>query len=214
MLPGLNATAVGWSRQHPTWTPGHCLEHCRTAAGLNARYGSAILAWKNARDRHPGDLTPPVGALFFFRGGRYGHVALGTDGRGGIRSTDWPARGMVGETTVDELAKAWGYEPLGWAENVNDQPAWRRPVVDVSGVQAALRHSGSVRHGEWVKRALAHAVGRGRMRVADDHLGFRARRRFRKWQRRLGTTVTGIPTARDLALLGDADHDHLFNVQP
>lgn len=211
-LPGLGTAALAWSRARSYWEPGHCLQHCRTAAGLSSKYGSAILAWKNARDRHPHDMTPPRGALFFFRGGRYGHVVLGTDGKGGIRSTDWGGRGHIGETTVQRLAQTWGYEPLGWAEVVNDQRAWPRPVVDGGAVIYAARHGKAVEHGAWIKKALAHAVGRGLMSTRTDRLGRRFRRRMRRWQRHLGSSVTGVPSARDLALLGDKDPDHLFNV--
>jgi hypothetical protein len=80
-------------------------------------YGSAIEAWNGAREKHPGDRTPPVGAPLYYRGGQYGHAVIAC--HGGMRSTDCQSTGRVSDIDVGWPERAWGYTYLGWTGDIN-----------------------------------------------------------------------------------------------
>ena len=90
-------------------------------------YGSAIEAWNGAREKHPGDRTPPEGAPVYYEGGQYGHAVLFC--HGGIRSTDCHSSGYVSDTDLAWPERAWGYRYLGWTGDINgvDLPLGQAP---------------------------------------------------------------------------------------
>ena len=61
-----------------------------------------------------GGSDAPAGAPVYWAGGKHGHIALSV-GNGHVRSTDWPAKGKVGEVGIDEITTAWGITYRGWS---------------------------------------------------------------------------------------------------
>lgn len=208
MIPRIGGDAVAWCREHRTWPAGYCLKYVRSAHGIGSRYPTAISAWYNAAHRHSGDHRPPPGVPVFLAGGRYGHVAVSAGG-GLCWSTDAVAYGRVDLVGIDALAAKWGYQVLGWTEDLNGVRVYYPPVIDASRAAAATRARGTVAHGRLLKRALAAEVGRGLMRLSTHRLGGAFRRRYRRWQTRLGYTgdaADGIPGIKSLRALGARHH--------
>lgn len=94
------------------WVRGPCWE-------IGSLYGSAIEAWNGAREKHPGDRNPPVGAPCFYSGGTYGHAVIARPGDRRIRSTDAPSSHKVSDQDLAWPEWAWGYTYLGWTEDLN-----------------------------------------------------------------------------------------------
>lgn len=98
------------------WAVGMCDNFVANMYGFkNSGYQSAAAQWAQmpANDKHPGDTSPPAGALVFWGGG-YGHVAI-SDGQGGIYSTDAPTPGVVSHVSADFPSRVWGKPYLGWS---------------------------------------------------------------------------------------------------
>jgi hypothetical protein len=94
-----------------------CLKYTRTWLEIGSGAPDAITAWRNAKVKHPG-ASPPAGAPIFYEGGQYGHAALSLGG-GKIRTTDAPGSGSVSTQNLDWPTDHWGYDYLGWTEDVN-----------------------------------------------------------------------------------------------
>lgn len=110
--------AIANGRQHSTYPAGYCQKFVRLECwGVGSLYGSAIEAWNGARDKHPGDRTPPAGAPCYYRGGQYGHAVCFT--YDAMRSTDCTSTGRVSEEDIGWPERAWGYEYLGWTGDIN-----------------------------------------------------------------------------------------------
>lgn len=76
---------------------------------------SANTLWvSQAGRRHEGDRNPPPGALMFWAGGNYGHVAM-CIAPGVIISNDIRARGRLDIVPLSEIQQKWGYVPRGWS---------------------------------------------------------------------------------------------------
>ena len=114
---------IAWSRaqvRNPTqdWT-GLCQSHCRQAYGVPAWASSAILAWERipAAHRHPSanPADAPRGALLYYRGGKYGHVAIAIGKRTNrsCLSNDYVRRGEIDVAPRD--FKRWGLHYVGWS---------------------------------------------------------------------------------------------------
>lgn len=120
-----------------------CLKRVRTLLGIPAKYPSAIIAWTHVAraDRHPGK-QPPRGVPVFWRGGKYGHVAL-SDGGGWCFSTDIKRRGRLDRVRIDLVTQRWGYDYLGWTETLNGvrvyEPERRRPTLRQGSRGTAVR---------------------------------------------------------------------------
>ena len=111
--------AVANGRQYDTYDSGMCQKYVRGPCWeVGSLYGSAIDAWNGARHKHPGDRTPPMGAPVYYRGGSYGHAVICV-GDGRIRSTDCTSRAQVNDAALSWPETAWGYEYLGWTEDIN-----------------------------------------------------------------------------------------------
>src|SRR5215510_9409349 len=112
------------AKRYTTCEQGYCLKYVRTWLEIGSRDASAIAAWNNSEHKHPGDRNPPRGAPCFYRGGQYGHIVLSLNNRDSdnkqmIRSTDAPSSGHVSTQTIDWCTQTWGYEYLGWTEDLN-----------------------------------------------------------------------------------------------
>jgi hypothetical protein len=108
------AQAVSRSYLWSTYPVGQCLnwvwkllDYPRTAGLYDAN-----AAWRAAKQKRTG--TPPAGAPVYFAGGAHGHICISLGG-GKIRSTDWPRKGVIGNTTIATLAKTWGVRYIGWS---------------------------------------------------------------------------------------------------
>lgn len=108
--------ANGWS----SYDSGMCLKWVRGPCwDVGSYFGSAIEAWNGARDKHPGDRTPPVGAPLFYKGNQYGHVVIAKPNAAGMRSTDCHTTGDVSDETIAWIENHWGYTYLGWTGDLN-----------------------------------------------------------------------------------------------
>lgn len=103
------------------WT-GWCLVFARSCYGVAARYPSAAAAWRAAEHKHPttDPRTIPRGAPVWWLGGSggFGHVAIST-GDGWCWSTDLRRRGQVDKVPIDDVARLWGLQLVGWSEDLN-----------------------------------------------------------------------------------------------
>ena len=110
------AQAVAKSKTITSGYKGLCLVFVRTCYNIDAKYPSAMDAWKAAKHRHTG--TAPVGAPVFFStpATKYGHVALYL-GDGKYR-TNYSAKGTVVTATLDDPVFK-GMKRLGWSEDLN-----------------------------------------------------------------------------------------------
>jgi len=111
--------ALGHAHDQGSCSVGMCLKYVRTWWEVNSLYGSAIEAWNGARDKHPGDRTPPDGAPLFYRGGNYGHIVIGDVHHQGQRGTDCHSSGDVSDEDIAWVERTWGYEYLGWTGDLN-----------------------------------------------------------------------------------------------
>lgn len=122
------AAAVRYARTITRWPVGYCLKYVRTCFNVGSKYGSAIVAWNNAKYRHGTSSVPPIGVPVFFKGGRYGHVAISV-GNWKCRTTDYPRAGVVSEVDIRTLAKVWNYPYIGWTEDINGVRVYTKPVA-------------------------------------------------------------------------------------
>ena len=115
------AIDFGWEQvKAPTqdWT-GLCQSFCRQSYGVGAWAPSAISAWAKIpakRKTVGGDPSDaPRGALLYYSGGKYGHVALAigkkTDWK--CLSNDYQAKGRIGQ--APRTFPRWGIRYLGWS---------------------------------------------------------------------------------------------------
>jgi hypothetical protein len=107
---------------HESGFQGRCHATCQNAWGLPVKYASAIDAWNHVPKaaRHTDSTKAPVGAPHFYAGGQYGHVALQSDKKGIVISTDAPTTNYVGEVPTTWFVQHWSKTYLGWASVYND----------------------------------------------------------------------------------------------
>jgi hypothetical protein len=114
---------MAWSRHqidHPTqdWS-GLCQSHCRQAYGVGAWSDSAIHAWGliprkfKIAGRDP--YKAPRGALLYYAGGKYGHVAIaaGIKTHDKCLSNDYVRQGHI--DYCDRKFPRWGLRYLGYS---------------------------------------------------------------------------------------------------
>ena len=100
------------------WT-GLCQSFCRQSYGVGAWAPSAVKAWgripkaKRTEGGKPEDA--PRGALLYYAGGQYGHVALaiGKKTKNSCLSNDYTERGRIGR--APRTFPRWGVRYLGWS---------------------------------------------------------------------------------------------------
>jgi hypothetical protein len=100
---------------------GYCLKICRQAWKIPVKYPSAIVAWNNIPRKHKfiDPMKAPVGATHFWKGGKFGHVAIQSDKSGYVWSTDLPIKDRVGKIYYTEITKRWRFKYLGWTTQLN-----------------------------------------------------------------------------------------------
>lgn len=164
MITGLASKAVAWAkaqtaRDAPAQWQGLCLRFVRTAYGLPAVHPDAHSAWHAAKGKHTGKGYPPKGVPVFWRGGRYGHVALSL-GKGWCISTDYVRQGRADKVPIDTVTKGWGLQYLGWAESING--------TDITGWQPPGKHKRHVPY----RRRLRQGMRGTDVQDLKQHLGF------------------------------------------
>ena len=115
--------AIDWAwgqAKDPTqdWT-GLCQSFCRQSYGVGAWAPSAIKAWeripkaKKTTGGKPEDA--PRGALLYYRGGQFGHVAIaiGKKTNRSCLSNDYVERGRIDR--APRGFPRWGIRYLGWS---------------------------------------------------------------------------------------------------
>lgn len=117
--------AVAYATTHLTnGYNGLCLAHVQDAYGAVPVEPSAISAWNNSKHKHPtADLaSAPYGAPIYWSqpGNPYGHIALHLDGDR-MYTTD-SAAGHPHEASISDWQNRYGYQPLGWTEDIENQP--------------------------------------------------------------------------------------------
>ena len=117
--------AVAYAMAHLTsGYNGMCLAHVQDAYGAVPIEPSAISAWTNSKWKHPTtDLaSAPYGAPIYWSqpGNPYGHIALHLDGDR-MYTTDSGA-GHPHTASISDWQHRYGYQPLGWTEDIENQP--------------------------------------------------------------------------------------------
>lgn len=110
-----------WRLQNKTGFLGYCHRTCQNAWGLPRMYASAIDAWNHVpkEHRHTDPKKAPIGAVHFWEGGSYGHVAMQSDRKGVVIGTDAPNPDHIGLEHIEFFTKNWGKKYLGWASQYN-----------------------------------------------------------------------------------------------
>lgn len=119
--PRTCAGAVQWAvsnistRRNPDYI-GMCDKIMARAYGRSySGFTSAWVHWNDTPNKykHKGDRNPPAGALVFFQGGKYGHIAISTGGANLI-STDIGGAGTLTRSTIGTIESKWGQKYVGW----------------------------------------------------------------------------------------------------
>lgn len=157
--------AIEWGRAQIAnrtrdWT-GYCLIFVRSCFGVGAMYPSAITAWDGAKRKHqtdsPGSI--PRGVPVFWRGGKYGHIALSL-GNGRCISTDAKRRGWPDVVSIDSVTRSWGYDLLGWTEDLNGQTVWTKPERTTPRITAVLQARTHAKRVAALKALIEHGPAR------------------------------------------------------
>ena len=173
---------------------GKCLWECQEIYPTNHWYPSAWSQWQNAKKRHNGKKAP-VGAPMYYRGGQYGHVVLYV-GNGMVRSTDAGGSGKMATVPIEWFQKAWGYEYVGWSEDLGGKMIEfdRTKHVYVAQLRRGVNDSESVK---LLRRAL---IKRGFLKVSKPLSVERPGNKYtpavekavKKWEKKHGYKQTGI----------------------
>jgi hypothetical protein len=185
-----------------TSTPvGYCLKVVREAYGVDAKYGSAATAWRNADSRHSSQ-PPRRGYPCFWQGGSSGngHVAIGL-GDGYILSTDLPYGGHVGRVWWTEPSRQWGLTYAGWTYDLNEVSVWCH-TVDLSEVRYAAQHAPHKNSNVKPVEQSLHARGYLAAFRVNSWWNTYTSTAYRKWEDRLNATQDGIPGLGGLRQLG------------
>lgn len=176
---------------------GMCLWECQEIYPTNHWYPSAWEQWQNAKKKHTSKKNIPIGAPCYYKGGRYGHIVLYA-GDGKVRSTDAGGRGKMATVPLEWFARAWGYEFVGWSEDLGgkDIDFDTQITVHVAKLKPGVDDSDSV------KQLRYRLIKRGFLKVAkplsEDRPGNRYTKAVSKavsaWQRKKGYEPTGVLT--------------------
>jgi hypothetical protein len=211
---------VSRANSYKTCEVGMCLKYVRTWLGIGSREASAIDAWNAAKVKHPNDQKPPRGAPVFWKGGQYGHIALAIDNDNG-RSTDTTSSGKVGTQNGNWWKNNWGYQYLGWTEDVNGvtipylagggggSSEWASGPVYVSKLHQGQKDSDSVSR---LRYRLVHhnQIPNSHDPGLGNDYGQEVLEAVRYWQRNVAPQVNGPSDGTSLSnpqantLFGDA----------
>lgn len=110
-----------WHISGKTNVQGLCLKTCREAWKINAKYPSAISAWNNTPKKHKHlDATKaPIGATHFWKGGKFGHIAIQSHKPGYVWSTDLLVKNRIGRIHLSVVEDKWNFKYLGWTTQLN-----------------------------------------------------------------------------------------------
>lgn len=102
---------------------GYCLAHVQDAYNATPVYASAIEAWNNSNHRHVTTnlASAPFGApIYWYQSGNpYGHIAIHLEGDN-MYTTDSGA-GYPHTDSIQKWQTQYGYHPLGWTEDIENQ---------------------------------------------------------------------------------------------
>jgi|SRR5262245_29468470 len=188
-----------------SYPPGFCLRWVRERYGIDARYGSAAVAWRYAKDRRTSQ-PPPRGFPVFYLGGPggFGHVAISAGG-GWIYTTDLPTPGRVGRVSWIEPARQWGHTYAGWTYDLNGVSVWCR-TVDLTNLRyAAKGHPMHARYGTWGVQWQLYRRGLLPLRGVSGWWGRSTTKAYAAWQRQIGVDeyeADGVPGMASLRRLG------------
>lgn len=173
---------------------GKCLWECQEIYPTNHWYPSAWSQWQNAKKKHTGKKAL-VGAPMYYRGGQYGHVVLYV-GNGMVRSTDAGGAGKMATVPIEWFQRAWGYEYVGWSEDLGGKMIEfdRTKHVYVAQLRRGVDDSDSVKY---LRRAL---IKRGFLKVSAPLSVERPGNKYtpaveaavKKWEKKHGYKQTGI----------------------
>jgi hypothetical protein len=112
-----------WMKSKRSGVQGYCLRTCREAWELPAQDASAIKEWESIPKsrKFTNWRDAPVGAPHFWSGGQYGHIALQSNIRGYVLSTDAPVGDLIGRVQIGWFRKRWGYKYLGWTTELQNR---------------------------------------------------------------------------------------------
>ena len=173
---------------------GMCLWECQEIFPTNHWYPSAIAQWQNAKKKHT-NKNAPVGAPMYYKGGRHGHIVLYV-GNGMVRSTDAGGVGKMATVPIEWFQRNWGYEYLGWSEDLGgkDIDFDTTKHVFVDQLRRGVDDSDSVKY---LRRAL---IRRGFLKVSKPLSADRPGNKYtvavelavKKWEKKHGFKQTGI----------------------
>jgi hypothetical protein len=179
---------------------GYCLMFCRMQFGVAAKYGSAIVAWNNAKYKHTTGV-PPRGTFVFWSIGKYGHIAI-SDGNGYCWSTDIRGAGTVARVPITEIRSRWGARLLGWTEDVNGVRVYTppaappaRPIVSLKAAQYHAEH-GTGKYNPASSAASVEGIKRRLVQLGCGTPASSFKTCYAAWQRKLGykgTSADGVP---------------------
>lgn len=196
--------SVTRAKRQTTCTPGMCLANVRTWLDILPHEPDAKNGWINAKFKHPDDRHPPNGAPCFYRGGDHWHIVLSHNKKHGkMRSTDAPSSGVVSTQDIEWVENNWGYEYLGWTEDLNlveipylrpDEAKWQDGDVFVAKLHLHQQNSDSVKR--LSKRLMNHPDMPGSHRPKTIHKNYNhdVLEAVRYWQRNIMPKEVNGPT--------------------
>jgi hypothetical protein len=176
---------------------GLCLWECQEIYPTNHWYPSAWVQWTSAKHKHTSVKDIPLGAPIYYRGGKSGHVVLYV-GNGQVRSTDAGGAGVMATVPIEWFEKAWGYEFVGWSEDLGgkniDFDAYVR--VFVKKLKPGVDDSDSV------KQLRYRLIRRGFLKVSKPLSLNRPGNKYtpsvaeavKRWQKKKKYAETGVLT--------------------
>jgi hypothetical protein len=181
-------------KQKTTNRVGKCLWECQEIYPTNHWYPSAIAQWENAKKKHR-DKKAPIGAPMYYRGGKHGHIVLYV-GDGMVRSTDAGGSGKMATVPIEWFQRAWGYEYLGWSEDLGGKMIDFDDKIDVY----VRKLKPGVDDSDSVKQLRFRLIKRGFLKVEKPLGEQRPGNKYtkaveeavKKWQKKKGYKQTGV----------------------